>query len=377
MEPDPKKVTLVTFYFDLISREEGRAGVSKKYLALGDHILDLDVNLFIIADPKIAVRAWRGRQKRGLLHKTFIIPIEFEDVPYYRYRPAIEKSFATGKRPTGLFPKKDTPLYFLLGWSKFWALKQATDLNPFQSKIFAWIDYGLFHLWPNQSKPMQTMLLNNLAQLEIEKIKITTIAETHPEEASTQIYYTIRQCKLISGYFGGGKEVIEWFCDQFDRELQRCLDSGHPNLEESIMSAIHAHNKDKFITYYGDYADLISTHIGKISNFAIIIGNMKHCRNWKMWTEMLAAYHQVVNAVESKHSTPSVFDLLAIYDETLIAGWYAGKLDVSRDAANRLIKLVMNNRTSHPHINWDHYNNNLSFHGLKLVKPKPDENHVN
>nr|QBK91306.1 MAG: uncharacterized protein LCPAC202_02800 [Pithovirus LCPAC202] len=375
MDAKPNNVTLVTFYFDLISREENRGGVGKKYTTLGNNILDLDVNLFIIADPEVAVDAWKKRNKRNLLGKTFIFPIELENLPYYCHRPAIEKAFAAGRRPIGLSIKKDTPLYFLLGWSKFWALEQAIKLNPFRSNIFAWIDYGLFHLWPGQEIKMKKILLDNLSQLDLDKIKVTIMNDTTKDEIKNRVlYYSRRRCKMVSGYFGSGKNPINWFRKAFDQELKICLETGYPNLEESIMSAVYANNKDKFISYRGDYTDLISYHtqninLNKVINLYQIINEMRKFRRLKMWDKTIDIYYRIIEYTDSKPPSMFIYEKLALYDEALIGGWYAKKKDLSLEAANKLIELINSNPRIHDSISWDHYNMNLGYHGLKVTKP--------
>lgn len=368
--------TLVTFYFDLVSREESRVGVGKKYLTLGSHILDLDVNLFIIADPAVAVDAWEKRKKRNLLGKTFIFPIELENLPYYCHRPAIERAFAAGKRPIGLSIKKDTPLYFLLGWSKFFALKQAIKLNPFRSDIFAWIDYGLFHLWSGQEIKMKKILLNNVHRLVSDKIKVTTMNDTTKDEIKNRaLYYSRRRCKMVSGYFGAGKEAINWFCEAFDQELKICLETGYPNLEESIMSAVYANNKDKFISYSGDYVDLISYHTKNI-DLNQIINEIRKFRDLKMWDKIIEIYHRTIKYIDSNPHNVTVYQKLSLYDEALIGGWYAKKKDVSLEAANRLIELINSNPQIHGNIDWGHHNMNLGFHGLKAIKPDNNKSKI-
>ncbi len=376
MDAKPNNVTLVTFYFDLISREENRGGVGKKYTTLGNNILDLDVNLFIIADPIIAVDAWKKRKNRNLLDKTFILPIQLENLPYYCHRPDIEKAFAAGRRPIGLSIKKDTPLYFLLGWSKFWALEQAIELNPFQSNIFAWADYGLFHLWPGQEEKMKKILLDNLSQLDLNKIKVTTMNETTKGEIKNRaLYYSKRRCKMVSGYFGAGKDTINWFCKAFDQELKICLKSGYPNLEESIMSAVYANNKDKFISYRGDYVDLISCHSENI-DLNWTINEMRKFREAKMWDKIVETYHRTIKYIDSNPPDMFIREKLSLYNEALIGSWNAGRKDVSLEAANRLVKTINSNPHIHDSISWDHYNMNLGFHGLKVTKPDNNKSEI-
>ena len=273
------EVTVVTLYFDLSIRESGMT--RRAYPSLSEHLLSLPINLFIVADPEVTVHIWKRRRDLGLLPKTFIYPLNLEDGPYYRHRSAIEKDFIAGRKPVGLSSVKDSASYFTVGWTKFWSLKQALYLNPFSTENFAWVDYGLFHLWPGQEGQKQKDLLQDLMRLPQAKVRLKVITETHHSEfVDRKQYYSNRQCKVISGYFGGGKDVLSWLIKEFDKELVVCLDSGYPNLEEAILAVIYTNHRERFSVSYGDYQDLLNSGL---PNLIVLNSNIRHCRHHGLW----------------------------------------------------------------------------------------------
>lgn len=376
------ELTVVTFYFDLNTRQVGRSKspANKKYLTLGTHLLDLKVNLFVLGDPEIMVEVWRERCFRGLANHTFCYPITLESLPAYRYRPKIEKAFAAGRRPIGLNHMKDTPLYFILGWSKLWAIRKAIQLNPFNSEKFAWLDYGLFHLWSGAERIKKSTLLDNLTKLESDRIQLTIIKELDLTEIADRIeFYKRHQYLLVSGYFGGGISVMKWLAKQFKSELKSCLKSGYPNLEESILAVIYTQQKDKFNPFYGNYIDLISTHLPGIGNLPILVNNVRHSRTLEMWPPTINIYKQVIRFLDDKSTkingsdkiptSKDILQLLVIYDEALIAGWYLKDFIISKQAASKIVATINAHPECHSQINFSHYNHNLSFHQMK-VNPK-------
>lgn len=353
----PISSTVVSMYFDLSKRELGRK--SRNYLQLSEHLLKLPINLFLLADPEVATIAWKKRKSYGLLDHTYIIPIHLEKLPYYRYREDIERYFAAGCVPHGLNRLTDTALYFIVGWSKFWAIQQAISLNPFDSGKFVWVDYGIFHLWPGKEKIKQDALISAINSEISDKISVTIINETSIQELNDmEVFYAHRRCKIVSGYFSGSKDIMQWFIDQFDIELQACMKLKRPNLEEAIMSVVYAKNKSNFKSHYGDYSDLLSTDCSKTG---ILLKAVRHCRHFKLWDSIIDIYHQT-----SKSYTVPTSDILYLFDESLIAAWYIGKRELSKNIAMQIIEILSQSPELKSTLNMDHFNRNLKFHDLSI-----------
>jgi hypothetical protein len=269
-------------------------------MELGKHFLDLPVNMFIATDPHLAVDIWKYRRAAGLADRTYIYSIRLEDSPFYHYHSVIEQAYVNGKFPHGLSINKDTALYVIVGWTRYWLMKQAVKLNPFDSKGVVWADYGLFHLYPGRIKPIQEQFLQILKHYPDNKIKFMVLQDTIRSEITDRvIYYSQRRCKLAAGLCGGPIHMINWLANEFEVEVEVCMQHGHPSLDEIIFSIIYANHPNAFSTYYGYYVDILPNHIGYKSGIKIILHNIDHCRVHRVNHPILKMCYYVLTAIQS------------------------------------------------------------------------------
>ena len=379
-------VTLVTAFFDLSSRDTLRHHYVKcetdsnrtvdGYLAYGNNLLKLDVNLFIVADPHIILHCWKMRKKYQLLDKSYFYPIQLEDLPYYKHRVEIEKAFASGKKPTDVWnlgPLKFGPLYLITVWSKFWCINQSTQLNPFSSEQFIWVDFGIYHIRPeNRWAEMGNTLKQIIKAIPPDKIRSLVIRETDPKEMEDKTkYYSHRVDLMAGGLICGPKDKMEWLCKEFDQELKTCLEVGYPTTEETILNVVYTTNKAEFKPYYGHYRDVIFSYFNNQSTFEHILKNLEYCRDHKLWTEALQIGKDVAVSLDNNKLTPSLADTLRFYDEMLISEWYSGKQDGytrSKEMADKIVKIYQESNKNKKTINVAHFNHNLAIHGLKITQ---------
>ena len=359
-------VTVVSAFFDLSSREE-RPRQSQEYLKLAEHILKLPINLFIVADDHLTPHLWQYRKEHGLLDKTFIYPLPLENSPFYRYRSDIEKDYKAGRRPQGLSPVKDTPLYIIVSWTKLCAIQYAIKLNPFKSECIIWLDMGLFHLYPQNVEVIQAQLLENLESIPKQKLKVMLIQDVLPVEiADRTIFYSRRQCKVIGGLFGGDLSLMAKLCKDFYLEVDNCMASGYPSPEEAILSVLYAQNKDIYELCYGNYDDLIPNFIHYRSGFNNILQfNVRYCRDNMLWPEVVKICQYIDHSVTKGLAELGSIQQVHLYDDYLVASWYVDK-NLSRYAADQIIDLFGKYENLRENLSVDHINANLGFHGLQL-----------
>ena len=274
------QLTLVTALFD-ISKNENRDNVrtTDKYLQLGKHLLELPINIVIATESHLASEIWRYRRDIGMADKTFVYTVDLENSPYYKYLNNIQELFKVGNKPDGTSQSKDSPLYLIVTWTRYWILQQITKMNPFNSKGLVWLDYGIFHLYTNQLLATKNKIIEIMGHIPTNKIKLMLLCETSDNEIKdTKAYYSKRQCKLAGGFCSGSIDDINWLADQFEKELKLCLELGYPALDEPIMSIIYRQNPSRFMPYYGDYQQCITNNINMTDGFWIIIRNLDHCR---------------------------------------------------------------------------------------------------
>ena len=360
-------VTVVSFLFDLSTRESDRPRKMAEYLTLGQNLLSLPVNLYLIADPELVPSLKRYRELKGLAEKTVIRAIPLEATSYCRYYPKVDKHFTDGRFPEGLSKVKDSAWYHLISWTKFWVIGQALTQNPFNSTKFVWLDFGIFHLYRNQESSIQNFLIKVFNDILSDKVRIMVIRETYPSDiADRSEYYSKYQWRIGEGFFSGDHQSMTWYCQAFERELDNCLATGRPNLEGAIMGAIYAENKGRFSVYYGCYFDLITSYFRPLDSFRLARDNLSRCQEQGLWKEGLDYILPAWEAIDRGGTVPAPDQLFHFYDEALTISWYAGEGKLSGAAGQRMLNLYDHVRHNVTGDNWTRIKNNLALHNLLL-----------
>ena len=313
------QITVVTCFFNLSKLESGRPRNVEQYLELCKHVLQLPVNLFIVTDPDLGPWFWNYRKRLNLLDKTYIYSMKLKDSPYYRHLDLIKNCYKINQDgntgfPQGLNRKKDTPLYVILGWTRYWLLQQAASFNPFNSEALIWMDCGLFHLYKDRAMEMRNLLLDNLSKYMKGGIRLMLLQDTHLFEIEDRKkYYSSRVCKTAAGLFGGDLDKMIWFSQQFNLEVKKCLNSGYPNLDEALANAVYTEHKDQFDPYYGDYHDLIPNFNGYQQNLWYVAWTLEHSVKFKLWNLMLKECPLLIECIEQTDNSFEIEEVRSIY----------------------------------------------------------------
>jgi uncharacterized protein HtrL/YibB-like len=303
------KLTVVTAIFDLSIRDPNRTRSIDDYMKIGRTLLDLPVNLFIVTDPHLSPIIWQHRRKLGFLDRTFIYTLKLEDSPFYRYHYEIEKLYNNGHRPIGLDPIGDTAYYTILGWTRYWIIQESIRLNPFESNGRMWVDFGLFHLYPNTLKKMSDKLITCIDQVPVDRIKMMILQDTSTNEIEDRSkYYSVRQCRLAAGICCGPDSLLSWMVDAFTVEVENCMQSNYPSLDEIVLNVVYTLNSSKFETYYGDYKDILPNFTGCMGGTLIILNNLNHCITHGLTDRSQLISRYLLNGVENGDLTvdPSI-----------------------------------------------------------------------
>ena len=309
---------------------------------------------------------FRKRKEYGFADRTFIYPIRLDQLPYYQHRDKIERILVGGGQSQGLDRTKDSDLFFILMWSKLWFINQAVEINIFSSSKFSWIDFAIFKLLEGKEDQSFHQLQASLTTLPDDLIKVAIVAETHPREVEDRrVWYGTHRYKMVCGFFGGGRENLQWFYQKFDEETRKCINSGYIGLEEMMFTFIYTIHKNRFLRCYGEYYDVIQAFSGsgqlRLYN---ITNNLLHCRGYEMWDE-IKNIGKVVTSHSSLDLSPLI-DRLAFYDELLISCWYANDKEMSLLAGKHLIDLLEEHEDVVDHIDLERIKGNLEHHHLKL-----------
>ena len=302
-------VTVITAIFDLTKREEGRERGIDDYLKLGHYLLDLDINLIVVGDEHILPKVWAYRKSKGLLDKTYLHVLNLENSPYYSYYPQILRAHVlrhktdnkspdvqkisqinSDIKPTGLNPIKDSPLYTIVGWTRYHLCAKMAQLNPFNSSHLAWIDFGIFHLYAGNLANLehqQKLLLQSYNRLPTTKLKCMILRHTPKDEISDKKkYFSQQRFKVAGGYLAGCTESMIWLGQEMELAIANMMNTGHPSLDEITLSSVIYENQSRFAWYYGFYTNIISNSVKFTDGPENIEWHLNDCIKWQLWDKV-------------------------------------------------------------------------------------------
>lgn len=361
---DASELTVVTGLFDLSIREGTRYRNIDQYLKLGKHVLDLPINLVVATEHHLVADIWRYRVNIGLGDKTFIYTVDLEQSPYFKYLVNINAHYSAGRKPCGLSETKDTALYSLVGWTRYYIMGRVAKMNPFNSAGLVWIDYGIFHLYQSDVHTAQNIFLQILRQCPRDKIGLMLLSETVPSEISNRkSYYAERRCKIAAGFCSGSLGDFTWLAQKFNEEVLINLSSGHPSLDEIILSVIYCENRSRFSPYYGDYHQIFPNHGEFVDNPNIIRNSIVHCRNNNLHMSGI----RMLRYLFKSRYTFATADEIDMMNDLLICAWYIDNgRELSKLAAQRMIELYHHVLEQGSHLDIEKYKTNVGFHSLSF-----------
>jgi hypothetical protein len=141
---------------------------------------------------------------------------------------------------------KDTLDYMLTMCNKTEFIRQAIEINPFQTNNFVWLDFGINHVF-NCSDEMFNNYLNKLNK-KYDKIRIGHIWDLS-YDYNINIYENI--CWYFAGgIFGGKKNHLLYFADEVKSKCEDIIDKNRTIMwEVNIWYKVYLENKDLFEPY--------------------------------------------------------------------------------------------------------------------------------
>jgi GR25 family glycosyltransferase involved in LPS biosynthesis len=276
--------TVVSALFDLPS-ETGVGGGNRTvdFYLKQRFVVDLDLPLVLFCDPKTYPKLWELRAQRGLLHKTFFVPMRLRDLPLYAHHDRIVQNRT--QPPVYAAGHRNTAAYFVLTASKFYMMRRAIEANPFRSAFFNWIDHGIGHIGDgHQADPA---LVHEVHAQRRAKVSFCYIAYLSPSVSLnvTEMYaFGEGRCSLAASFFTGGKGPMLELTQLVDAEFERVVKAGRGHAEEQLLATIHAREPARFHLWYGDYQDQIGNYVSLRTNaravLSFFVDRAAEDRNW-------------------------------------------------------------------------------------------------
>ena len=260
--------TIVTSFYNIRKREENCELNTRKittYLELASNfILKLPYPLIIFVDGNDTdIINFINENRKQFKKITFLRKINIEDTHYYKHLDRLTQ-LQNEYEIYNLDKNKDTPLYITLTNNKFYFLKSAIKMNPFDSSHFIWMDFGINHCARNCEK------INEWILKVPDKIKQLCI-NPFVEDCNYKNFFKNIYHHLGSGVFSGSSENMLKYCELFEHKTEEIYNEGWYQLEEAVMTILHRDYPHLFDLYYGDYNGIISNYFEPINNIDLIM----------------------------------------------------------------------------------------------------------
>ena len=204
--------------------------------------------MIIFTEPEFVKTITDARPPEYLTH---IIVKTFDQLYLYDHFPKFEENHH--KRPIeNLCLTKFTALYKFMVQQKVFFMKEAIELNPFQTKQFAWMDMCLHRMY---DAPIEETTLV-MSEIPEDKIKIMQMSFVEPVDNRNWFYERMRG-KIAAGFFAGCAKPLLQFAELCHKELLRAMEEGAAPTDEMVYAVVVSHHYELFSPYVGDYIDCL------------------------------------------------------------------------------------------------------------------------
>lgn len=271
-------ITLVTSFYNLkdVEPEVRRDKNPDTYWQFFHLTLRINHPLVIYTSPDLVDKFYSLRESLGdgLREKTLVIAQDFSNLEYAHYVDKVKKCREINpirNRNLG----KDTPAYCVLMWYKFVFLKDAAELNHFNTSHFGWIDLGIKQV----CKEVDPSVFTNVS----DKIHIMLMRHPNPNDLSNpeniKNFFSFIQGNIASGYFTGSRDNVINFYHEVDNLIQKYTSKDIAPIDEQLISFLVGTKPELFTFFYGDYTSLLLNYHQPRADMRTILLNLSTCRS--------------------------------------------------------------------------------------------------
>lgn len=253
--------TIVTAWYDVRTKEENPKALEKDfsqfcspehYFTSAKPLFEKPFPMIIFTEPAWEAKIWEARPK--ILHPlTRVIVRDYEELSYYSHYEKFKKNHSS-KPIWNLQPTKFTPLFKFIINQKTQFVKDAVQMNPFSTEMFAWMDLRL-HCVYNMSVQETSQVF---ASLPKDRVLLEQMAYSKIEEVDDrEEFYCVTRGKVAAGFFAGYAEPLIKFAKLCAQEFIETTELGFAITDEMLWARIIGLHPNLFVPYFGDYGDCL------------------------------------------------------------------------------------------------------------------------
>jgi hypothetical protein len=246
--------TIVTGLFD-INRNTMDGREWKNYLNWFEKTLSLNCPMVIFIEENNINFVKNARKN----FPTKIISQNIHDLPYYQYKEKMDKIILSEDYKNKIKDNKriecNFSLYSIIQYSKFEWMKVTSELNPFESDYFIWMDAGLSRFfddldtkkeYPSKHFKQKIKNLNN-------KVLIQIFMSYYPDlfEAKmlTDDYLLDNRSYVMGGMFASNQIGIRNINLKMKELFEEMLQNNIVNNEQIALGFLFKKYPDMFVSY--------------------------------------------------------------------------------------------------------------------------------
>lgn len=254
--------TLVTALFDINRDKYNNQKLALKtiddYLHWFKKTLQLNCSMVIYIGKKLEKFVLENRPND---YQTKIIIQSKEEIPYYKYKNRIQEIINSNEYKNKIKdPNRiecNLPEYTIIQYSKFEWLKEVSELNPFKTENFFWIDAGCSRFFEDfdLKNEFPGNKFNNLLKNNKNKIFCQSRVDIDYQLNLLREDIFLSSKNLISGgLFGGHKNIIIFLSESINYLfIEKLLNKNIINNEQILIGYIWKNMKDNFFVFQNIY----------------------------------------------------------------------------------------------------------------------------
>lgn len=191
---------------------------------------------------------------------THITTTKLEEVPLYHLKDTIQNVLNSSEYKEEMSDinrvECKNSMYSIIQYSKFKWLKKSSELNPFNSKYFFWLDAGASRFldssdykeeYPSQEALTQLKQIDNTFLLQYNPDYYPDLVNSNmlPEE-----YFWDNRAFVCGSMFGGNSQSISSIDEEMDNIMKIMIENNCVNNEQIALGYLCKNKEHLFTRYY-------------------------------------------------------------------------------------------------------------------------------
>ena len=233
--------TLITALYNINRENNGDGRKWSEYLEWFASTLQIKLPMAIFIPAELHDFVITNRSG-NLMDITYITIMEFEDIPYYKYYTNIKNILDSDiykqkiKDPNRVECKLTE--YNIIQYSKFGWLKQISEINPFNSCQFFWIDAGISRFIDTTKNRKLNITIDDRFIIQHNNLLYNYKIDTN--------YLWDSQCLLCGTMFGGTLNSIKNLENMVTEMFTKLIHDGWVNNEQILLAYLYNKNKELY-----------------------------------------------------------------------------------------------------------------------------------